>query len=154
MIEVLAYVVAGYVGLLTLNMVAILIDQLIWKIHKIVTPRKDDHVEEQIDEIWDRMDAYTFNVYNLITLSELPSNITTIFSSIAILIRFDWYLDTTDYMGAVDFVRNVDDNLHKYDSRDRAALLRFKESRIESIEKYRKNYPRTTKLLWWCNGIY
>ena len=107
MIEIIAYVVVGYLGLLTLNIVAILIDQLIWKIHKMVTPRENQEVEETIAELWSRMDAYTFDIYDLVTLAELPSNITNIFSSIAIIIGWDWYNDTTDYVGGVEIFSYV-----------------------------------------------
>lgn len=147
MIEVVGYIVVGYFGLLTLNIIAIAIDQLIWKIHKILTPKENEEIEKAIDDLCSKINDHTFDVYNLINLAELSSNITNIFSSIAVISGWDWYNNTTEYIGSVKFLSEFEDRIEGLDSRSMNAMYKFKKSQEKFVSEYKRDYPRTIKVL-------
>jgi hypothetical protein len=145
--NVLGFIVAVYFSLLGVSIGAVLLDEFMWFCSRWFQPSEDEEIEEVISQIKNHLDEDTFNVINLITLSSLKENVSNLLASIAILLNWHWYSDTTDYIGAVHFVQTFDERLVGLSSRDVSAMHRFKESQVKRIDTFRQEYPRTFKFL-------
>lgn len=145
--NVLGFLVAGYFTLLGISISAILLDELLWAVNGWINPREDAEVEAVITDIKLTLDADTFNVMSLITLYNLKENVTSLFSSIAILVGWEWYTETTQYIGVVKFLDSFEERIEGLDSRDTNAMYRFRDYQINDINKFNQDYPKTTKFL-------